>query len=148
MKKESFVKIFDRDIEKLKAEILQFEKEEDLWFIAGDVKNSAGNLALHLCGNLKHYIGHVLGGTNYVREREKEFSLKNVPKSEIIKNIDEAKSIVYSTLSSIDETKLSEIYTEKFSLGEVETESALVHLVAHLSYHLGQINYLRRLMIS
>ena len=148
MLKESFIKIFERDIEKLKSEITQFDKEEDLWFTAGDVKNSAGNLALHLCGNLKHFIGHVLGGSNYIREREKEFSLRNVPKEELLKNIDEAKTVVLSTLSNLDEAKYDEIYDMKMSLGEVQIGFFVFHLATHLSYHLGQINYIRRLMIN
>ena len=148
MLKESFIKIFERDIEKLKSEITQFDKEEDLWFTAGDVKNSAGNLALHLCGNLKHFIGHVLGGSNYIREREKEFSLRNVPKEELLKNIDEAKTFVLSTLSNLDEAKFDEVYDGKMSLGEVKIGLFVIHLATHLSYHLGQINYIRRLMIN
>ena len=148
MDTKSFVKIFERDIDKLKSEITLFDSEEDLWIIAGDVKNSAGNLAIHLCGNLKHFIGKALGNTGYVRQREKEFSLKNVPKSEILKNIDETKSVVLSTLTGLNEEKLREIFTEKLSLGEVEIEYVLVHLLTHLNYHVGQINYIRRLMIK
>jgi len=148
MNTKSYAKIFERDIDKLTSEISLFDSEEDLWVIAGDVRNSVGNLALHLCGNLKHFVGKSLGNSGYERKREKEFSLKNVPKSEILKDIDETKSIVLSTLNKLDESKLQEIFTEKLSLGEVETEFFLVHLLTHLNYHLGQINYIRRLMIK
>ncbi len=148
MKSESFVKIFERDIDKLKSEITLFDSEEDLWIIAGDVKNSAGNLALHLCGNLKHFIGKVLGNSEYVRRREKEFSLKNVPKKEILKNIEEAKSVVLSTLNKLDENSFIKIYPENVFGEEMTTEYFIIHLMTHLNYHLGQINYIRRLMIK
>ncbi|MBK7104958.1 MAG: DinB family protein [Ignavibacteriae bacterium] len=148
MLKESLIKIFDRDLEKLISEIQLFENEENLWIVKGDIKNSAGNLALHLCGNLKHFIGHNLGGTNYIRERDKEFSLKNISKLELIKNIEETKDIVISTLTNFDESRFSEIYKEKISLGDVEVGYFLLHLITHLNYHLGQINYLRRFQIN
>lgn len=144
---ESLIKIFDRDLEKLKSEIKLFEKEENLWLLNGDIKNSAGNLALHLCGNLKHYVGHSIGGSSYIRERDKEFSLKNVPKLDILRNIEETKSVVLSTLKMLDDSKLKEIFSEKISIGKVEIGFLLIHLIAHLNYHLGQINYIRRLFV-
>lgn len=144
---ESLIKIFDRDLEKLKSEIKLFEKEENLWLVNGDIKNSAGNLALHLCGNLKHYVGHSIGGSSYIRERDKEFSLKNVPKLDILRNIEETKSVVLSTLKMLDDSKLKEIFSEKISIGKVEIGFLLIHLIAHLNYHLGQINYIRRLFV-
>jgi len=148
MLKEYLIKIFERDLEKLKSEIQLFNAEENLWITKGDIKNSAGNLALHLCGNLKHFIGHSLGGTNYNIEREKEFSLINIPQKELLKNIDETKSVVLSTLHNLNEAKFNEIYSEKISLGEVEIGHFLLHLTTHLNYHLGQINYLRRMQIN
>ena len=72
MLKQSLIKLFERDLEKLKEEILLFENESDLWITAGDVNNSPGNLCLHICGNLKHFVGNVLGGTDFIRERAKE----------------------------------------------------------------------------
>lgn len=144
---ESLIKIFDRDLEKLKSEIKLFEKEENLWLVNGDIKNSAGNLALHLCGNLKHYVGHSIGGSSYIRERDKEFSLKNVTRLDILRNIEETKSVVLSTLKMLDDSKLKEIFSEKISIGKVEIGFLLIHLIAHLNYHLGQINYIRRLFV-
>ena len=144
---QSLIKIFDRDLEKLKSEIKLFKKEENLWLVNGDIKNSAGNLALHLCGNLKHYIGHSIGGSSYIRERDKEFSIKNVPKLDILKNIEETKSVVLSTLKMLDDFKLKEIFSEKISIGKVEIGFLLIHLTTHLNYHLGQINYIRRLFV-
>jgi hypothetical protein len=72
-------KTFLRDLEKLKTEISSFKDESNLWKISGDIKNSAGNLCLHLCENLQHFIGAVLGNSGCVRNRDAEFSRKNVP---------------------------------------------------------------------
>ena len=144
---ENLLKIFDRDLNKLKEEILLFYQKE-LWITAGDVKNSAGNLCLHICGNLKHFIGAVLGNSGFVREREKEFSLKNVPKDDLLKNIDETSEIAKSTLSTIDKSILVKNFPINVFGEEMTTQYFLIHLITHLSYHLGQINYLRRLMLN
>ena len=145
---DELIKIFERDLEKLKSELHLFETDGQVWVVSGNIKNSAGNLCLHICGNLKHFIGHVLGGTNFIREREKEFSLKNVPLEELIKNTDETIIIVTSVLKEIDSTKLKNIYPINVFKKEMTTEFFLIHLATHLNYHLGQINYLRRLMIN
>ena len=139
----SLLKIFTRDLEKLKKEILLFENESDLWITAGDVNNSPGNLCLHICGNLKHFIGHILGGTNFIRERDTEFLIKNVPINKFLKNCDETLSVVTSTLKNISEEVLQSTYPINVFNEEMTTEFFLIHLATHLNYHLGQINYCR-----
>lgn len=145
---ESLVSVFQRDLEKLKDEIKSFQREDDIWITPSGVKNSAGNLCLHICGNLKHFIGAVLGNTKYIREREKEFSLKNVPRSELISNIDETFKTVTSVLKGMDENLLTKKYPLNVFDEEMTTEFFLIHLTAHLNYHLGQTNYLRRIIIE
>ncbi len=76
---ETLSQLFLRDLEKLKTEISSFKDEKKIWEISGEIKNSAGNLCLHLCGNLQHFIGAVLGNSGYIRNRDAEFSRKNVP---------------------------------------------------------------------
>ena len=117
-----------------------------MWEITGDISNSAGNLCLHICGNLQHFIGSVLGGSGYKRDRDSEFSRKNVPVDEMIKKIDQTILIVKNTLSELDESKLEEIYPINVFGKEMTTGFFLVHLTTHLNYHLGQINYHRRLL--
>jgi len=143
--KENLIKLFERDLEKLKIEISSFKDEKKLWEISGDIKNSAGNLCLHLCGNLQHFIGAVIGNSGYVRNRDAEFSIKYLPQNELLKEIETTANIVEKTLSEINEEKLQEIYPVNL-FGEMKTEFFLVHLTTHLNYHLGQINYLRRLL--
>ncbi|MCP5063656.1 MAG: DUF1572 domain-containing protein [Ignavibacteriae bacterium] len=148
MLKQSLIKIFERDLDKLKKEILLFENESDLWITAGDVNNSPGNLCLHICGNLKHFIGHVLGGTDFIRERAKEFSLKDIPQKELLINCDETLSIIRSTLKDVNEEVFQRNYPINVFKEEMTTEFFLMHLTTHLNYHLGQINYHRRLLFS
>ena len=82
-------KLFKRDLNKLKEEIKLYSNESNLWLIDKDVLNSAGNLCLHLVGNLNHFIGAEIGKTNYIRQRDLEFSLKNVPRAELIQQVDD-----------------------------------------------------------
>ncbi len=145
MLKESFVELFDRDLKKLKDEISSFKDEKNLWKISGEIKNTAGNLCLHLCGNLKTFIGANIGHNGYVRDRESEFSSKNISKEDLLKNIEETIESVNSSLSSMEEIELDNIYKQNFLQKNVSTAFFLVHLIGHLNYHLGQINYLRRM---
>ena len=142
----SLIKIFERDLQKLKDEIISFPREEDLWLTPGIVNNSSGNLCLHVCGNLKHFVGAVLGNSGYQRKRELEFSLKNIPLAQLLTNIDETKSVVRTTLSNLNDSELSASYPINVFGEEMTTEYFLIHLTTHLSYHVGQINYLRRII--
>jgi hypothetical protein len=142
---QEFIKLYSRDLEKLRNEIDLFN-ESDLWIIKGTVKNSAGNLALHLVGNLNNYICKIFGNSGYVRNRDAEFSLKDIPKQTILRQIDETKEGVVKALKMLEEENLKEVYPENLFGYEMSNHFFLTHLLAHLSYHLGQINYLRRLM--
>ena len=101
---------------------------------------------MHLVGNLNTYIGREIGKTNYVRNRELEFSQKDVPRAELIKKIDATMVVVQDALSQLKEEELSKEYPLLVFDKKTSTEFFLVHLVAHLAYHLGQINYHRRLL--
>ncbi|TVP44464.1 MAG: DinB family protein [Mongoliibacter sp.] len=144
--KEVLLNIFDRDLSKLKNEISAFRSEENLWKISGDIKNSAGNLALHLIGNLNHYIGAVIGENEYQRDKASEFSSKNISRTELLNQIDETKQIVSHVILQFPEDWLSRNYPEMVFDEPMTYEFFLLHLVAHLNYHLGQINYHRRLL--
>ncbi|CAD0005851.1 DinB family protein [Flavobacterium salmonis] len=139
--------LFNRDLNKLKAEIELYETDSQLWLIDKNISNSAGNLCLHLIGNLNTYIGAELGKTGYVRDRPLEFSLKNVSKEELISKIDQTILVVNNALDSVTEADLESIYTQIVFEKEMTTGFFLVHLSTHLAYHLGQINYHRRLII-
>jgi uncharacterized damage-inducible protein DinB len=138
--------LYLRDLEKLKTEITSFKDEKKIWEISGDVKNSAGNLCLHLCGNLQHFIGAVLGNSGYVRNRDAEFSRKNVPVKELVDEIELTAKVVENTLNELDEEILQKTFPINVFGYEMTTGYFLTHLTTHLNYHLGQINYHRRLL--
>jgi hypothetical protein len=100
---ETLSKLFLRDLEKLKTEITSFKDEKKIWEISGEIKNSTGNLCLHLCGNLQHFIGAVLGNSGYLRNRDAEFSKKNVPLKELVTEIELTAKIVEKTLKNLPE---------------------------------------------
>ena len=136
--------LFERDLNKLKAEIEQFSDESGIWNTAGDVTNSAGNLCLHLTGNLKHFIGSVLGDTGYVRDRDAEFSSMGFSKEMLLSDIDSTRDTVASTLARLKQGDLTKEYPIEVFGHPMTTEYFLTHLTTHFSYHLGQLNYLRR----
>ena len=142
------IQFYDRDLAKLKSEIQQYSNEADLWKTSGEVTNSAGNLTLHLIGNLKHFIGAILGDSGYVRDRDTEFSDSGVPRDLLLTGIDETAAVVKTTLSGLTDADLAKTYPLEV-LGDVmTTEFFIVHLGAHLNYHLGQINYHRRFVAA
>ena len=135
-----------RDLEKLKQEINAYSDEKKLWITDKGINNSAGNLCLHLIGNLNTYIGAVLGNTGYIRNRDLEFSLQDVPRKDLLKMIDDTIEVVAKTMDNLKEEQLEEEYPALVWKEKTSTEFLLGHLITHLSYHLGQINYHRRLL--
>ncbi len=137
---------FERDLKKLIEEINLYRDEDNLWLTREGISNSAGNLCLHLLGNLNHFIGATLGHTGYVRHRDDEFSLKNIPRQDLVININNCILIVKNSLDNLTDTDLEKDFPLEMQGSIVSTQHMLVHLAAHLSYHLGQINYHRRLL--
>ncbi len=146
MLKQILKSLYRRDLEKLKLEIDSYKDESKIWSVEKDVTNSAGNLTLHLIGNLNAFIGAEIGKTYYVRQRELEFSSKNIAKNELVQMIDDTLTVVENALDSMADEQFNEeypliVFTEKMMNGYF-----LTHLATHLAYHLGQINYHRRLL--
>ena len=143
---ETLKSLFNSDLLKLKSEIGLYQDEKNLWLTDKAIANSAGNLCLHLVGNLNTYIGKEIGKTNYVRNRELEFSLKDVPRTELLQKVDDTMQVVQDALNKMKAEDLSKEYPMLVFDKKTTTEYFLVHLIAHLGYHLGQINYHRRLL--
>lgn len=141
---ETLRDLYRRDLQALRREISAYTPESALWNISGSIKNSAGNLCLHIIGNLNHFIGATLGDTGYVRNRELEFTAAGVPASDLIRDIDDTIEMIDSVLAELPVETLSKPYPLKVFQNEMTTEYFLVHLATHLTYHLGQINYHRR----
>lgn len=143
---EILKELYERDIEKLKAEIELYGNEADLWKTGGEITNSAGNLSLHLIGNLRHFFGAVLGGTGYVRDRDSEFSTGGVSRQDLLAAADTALADVRLTLDKLSDEDFAKTYPIEVFGKPMTTGFFLIHLATHLNYHLGQINYHRRLV--
>lgn len=142
----SLIILYKRELNRLKDEISSYSEDTILWKTNCEVKNSGGNLTLHLIGNLNHFIGATLGNSEYIRQRDKEFNDKDVSREDIINQINELKVILENTFSSLTKEDLYKTYPINVFGKEMTTEYFLIHLYGHLNYHLGQINYHRRLL--
>jgi uncharacterized damage-inducible protein DinB len=143
---DTLIQLFERDLNRLKTEIGLYKEEATIWKIEKGISNSAGNLTLHLIGNLNTYIGKELGGTGYVRNRELEFSTKFVKRDLLLEQLNATLEMVKNTLSGLSNEDLNQEYPILVFTEKTTTEYLLVHLTTHLTYHLGQINYHRRLI--
>jgi hypothetical protein len=135
-----------RELRTFAAEIESFPDDVMVWATVPGVSNSAGNLALHVCGNLQHYVGVVLGGTSYVRDRDLEFGRRTGTRSEIVREIESTARVVHAVLPTLDGAVLARDYPEVVAGRVIETGVFLTHLCAHLAMHLGQAGYLRRML--
>jgi uncharacterized damage-inducible protein DinB len=146
MNTSNLVTLICRDLSKLKLEIESYPTEKQIWKIDKQIANSAGNLCLHLIGNLNAYIGATLGNTGYIRNRDSEFALKDVPRSELVSRIEQTIQMIQQVLPSLTQDQLASEYPILVLKEKTTTEYFLLHLAMHLSYHLGQVNYHRRLI--
>jgi len=143
---KSLTTLIVRDLQKLKQELELYKKEENIWKVEKDITNPAGNLCLHLVGNLNTYIGATLGNTGYIRNRDLEFSQKGVSRSELIKKTEDTIKMIEAVLPKVSDDQLKAEYPTLVLAEKTTTEYFLIHLGMHLSYHLGQVNYHRRLL--
>lgn len=134
-----------RDLSGMQAQILDYSDEADIWKLAPGINNSAGSLVLHCVGNLRHFVGAALGQTGYERDRDREFSSRNIPREELLQLLDAAKEEVDRGLNAISPQELGAI---RGLPGEksCSQERFLHHLCTHLAYHLGQMDYHRRIL--
>jgi len=146
MLSKTLISLFERDLNRVIDELNLYQSESDIWKVEGNISNSAGNLALHLVGNLKTYIGKEIGKVDYVRNRDLEFADKNVPIEKIIADLSDTIAIIKDSLKSVSDKDLKKDYPLLVLSESTSTEYFLVHLATHLNYHLGQINYHRRLI--
>ncbi len=140
------IELYQKELDKLKEEISSYETEEQLWKVADGINNSGGNLCLHLAGNLQHFIGATLGESGYTRNRDAEFKLKNIPRQKLLEEIENTKKVVIDTLEQVSKKELDKEFPIRVFEEPATTEYFLVYLINHLGYHIGQINYHRRLV--
>lgn len=134
-----------RDLRAVKREIEAYPTEADIWRVVPGITNTGGTLALHLAGNLQHFVGALLGGSGYVRNRDAEFSRRDVPRSEIVAELEKALSAVHAGLARVTDADLARDVPQQIGGKAIVMGDWLLHLSAHLAYHLGQIDYHRRL---
>ena len=145
MLSKTLAELYEKDLPRVKAEIEAYSSEETIWEVGEGTKNSGGNLALHIAGNLSHFFGAVIGGSDYKRDREFEFGGK-VSREELIKRLDAAYESVMNTLNGMTDEELRKDYPLELLGYPMSTEFFFIHLLAHMTYHLGQINYHRRMI--
>ena len=138
-------RVFQGQLSQLEKEISLYD-EALLWAVKDGITNSGGNLTLHLIGNLNYYIGAILGDTGYTRNRENEFAAKDVSSTELLDMIRRTSEMIAAVLNNFSETALEQEYPIIVLEKPSSTQYFLLHLSEHLGYHLGQINYLRRIL--
>jgi len=144
----SLVQLYQRDLNILKTELSAYPDEALMWKIIPGTKNSGGNLGLHLIGNLKYFIGTILGETGYIRDRPAEFADKDVPRDELLRGIDETVEVIQTILPNLRSADLQKNYPINVLGYEMTSEFFIFHLLGHLNYHLGQVNYHRRSVVG
>ncbi|RED92475.1 DUF1572 family protein [Marinoscillum furvescens] len=145
---QHLAQLFVRDLDRLATELENYTSEEQIWKVAPGTSNSAGVLAKHLIGNLNHFVGAILGNTGYVRNREEEFTNAPKPVTSLLRDITDLKDLLTQTLAQLDEQQLAADYPLEVFGAPIKTDFFLIHLQGHLNYHLGQINYHRRLLAT
>jgi uncharacterized protein DUF664 len=143
---QSVAAILDRDLRTLAREVEAYPDDRLLWQQVPGISNVAGTLVLHLAGNLQHYIGARLGRTGYVRDRAAEFARRDVPRSDLLQQVEAARAAVRATLSGPASPNPDAEFPEMITGKRVATGDYLVHLSTHFTYHLGQIDYHRRVV--
>lgn len=137
-------RILVRELEALAREVELFPDDDTLWRTVPGITNSAGNLALHACGNLKHFVGAVLGGTGYARERPAEFATRSGRREDVARQVRETAEVVTKALAGVPASALDAPYPEPHDGVQLPCGRFLLHLCVHLAFHLGQAGYLRR----
>ncbi len=143
---DDLTSLFARDLNKLAQELEKYPNEESLWVVQPEIINPAGNLCLHIVGNLNHFIGTTLGQTGYVRDREAEFSVRGVPKAQLVTMTLQTASMIERVLPGLTPAMLESTYPLEVFGAPMKTGFFLLHMYGHLNWHRGQINYHRRLL--
>lgn len=146
MTADDFLVLMTRDLAGFSREISAFPDDASLWRTVPGVSNPVGNLALHVAGNLRHFVGTILGGTAFRRDREAEFSRRSGTRAEVLAELDDAAATVREVLGRLSADELDAPMTHLSLDAPVSTRRFLLHLCVHLGFHLGQAGYLRRVL--
>ena len=133
-----------RDLDAFIREVDLYPDDKMLWHTLPGISNSGGNLALHAAGNLQHFIGAILGGSGYVRDRDAEFSRRSGTREEVKGELVRTREIIDRVLGGTSSVDLDQPYPQPVGERRFITGPFLIHLATHLAFHLGQTGYLRR----
>ncbi len=135
-----------RDVRALRREIEAYPDDASVWAVPEGISNSGGTLVLHLVGNLRTYVGRVIGEDGYERDRPREFSARGLPRAELLRDIDLTIAAVDRALPLLTADALAAVYPLAIGAVRVNTQDFLLHVAVHLGYHLGQVDYHRRIV--
>lgn len=144
--KQWIATVMTRELRALRREVESYRSEADLWEVVPGIANPGGNLVLHLAGNIQYFVGNVLGKTGYQRNRDAEFGDRDVPRDELLGELDQAIAAVETGLARVSDADLAKPYPEPVGGVSSTTGAFLAHLATHLAYHLGQVDYHRRIL--
>jgi hypothetical protein len=136
--------LYARDLTRLVQELRAFPGTSGIWKVAPGIANAAGTLALHLEGNLREYVGRQIGGLAYERDRPLEFSAHGVDQAELVRRIEAVREMVTRVIGGLTAAALDAPHPEPYDGRTLPVRQFLVHLYGHLNYHLGQVDYVRR----
>jgi len=142
---QELARLFGRELDRLATEIAAYPSDEALWSTVGAQKNAPGTLGIHVAGGLSTFIGRALGGTAYVRDRDREFSERDLPREEVVRRIRECSDVVVPILADLDDERLEGTYPGGLppQMEGASTHGFLLHLLWHLGWHTGQVYYHR-----
>lgn len=145
-----YAHILGRDLESLAAQVARYPDDASLWRVSGTIQNPAGTLVLHLVGNLFHYVGGVLGGSGYVRDRDAEFAGRGLSREELLGRIQACREQVVAVLGGVSDEVMAAPYPGVLppSMAGATTHRFLLHLSGHFMWHLGQVDYHRRILVE
>lgn len=138
--------LYARDLTRLIQQLSAFPDSATLWQTRAGITNSAGNLALHLEGNLREFVGRLLGRIDYVRDRPREFSDSGIEQAELIARLTAVRDEIPQVIAGLTAEQLDADFPQVYVGRTLPNRQMLIHLEGHLSYHLGQIDYLRRVL--
>jgi uncharacterized damage-inducible protein DinB len=139
---------YDRELATLADQLEAYPDQTAIWNTPDGITNSAGTLALHMCGNLRHFLGMAVGGTDYIRDRPFEFSGTPVDREQLLKIVQETRDEVSEALRQPLSAKFDESFPIPLGGSDLTVGQAIIHLLSHLAYHLGQVDYHRRLILG
>jgi hypothetical protein len=146
--RQEIAEILDRELGTLRKEVEAYGSDEAVWRVAPGIANAGGTLVLHLCGNLRHFVGMHLGASGYVRDRDAEFARGDVPRADLLAEIDRTRADVAAALNGLADDALDGTYPQEMYGTSHSVRWMLLHLLQHFTYHLGQVNYHRRILGS